>query len=108
MKRLILALFAFSLLAAVSQAQDTPVAYVAAGYSGFYVLKGLTFYTNGGCAFVALNTNHWLGLVGDFGAYRAPSGLNNLTAATYTFGPRFSYRHVDRLVPFAQFLVGGL
>jgi hypothetical protein len=108
MKRLILAPFAFSLLAVVAHAQDTPVAEVAAGYSGFYVLKGFTVYTNGGSASVALNANHCLGLVGDFGAYHAPSGLNNLTAATYAFGPRFSYRHLDRFVPFGQFLVGGL
>jgi len=108
MKRLILAPFAFSLLAAVAHAQDTPAADVAAGYSGFYVLKGFTVYTNGGSASVAFNANQWLGLVGDFGAYRAPSGLSNLTATTYVFGPRFSYRRLDRLVPFGQFLVGGL
>jgi hypothetical protein len=92
----------------VARAQDTPVAEVAAGYSGFYVVKGFTFYANGGSSSVSVNANHWLGLVGDVGAYRAPSGVNSLTAETYTFGPRFSYRHLDRLVPFAQVLVGGL
>ena len=107
MKSILMAL-AFLLLAAVAHAQNTTVADVAAGYSGFYVVKGFTFYANGGSGSVALNASNWLGLVGDFGAYRAPSGVNNLTAETYTFGPRFSYRHLDRLVPFAQLLVGGL
>jgi hypothetical protein len=108
MKKPILMALAFLLLDGVAHAQNAPVADVAAGYSGFYVVKGFTLYANGGSGSVALNANRWLGFVGDFGAYRAPSGLNNLTAETYTFGPRFSYRHLDRLVPFAQLLVGGL
>ena len=108
MKKSILMALAFLLLDGVAHAQNAPVADVAAGYSGFYVVKGFTFYANGGSGSVALNASNWLGLVGDFGAYRAPSGVNNLTAETYTFGPRFSYRHLDRLAPFAQLLVGGL
>jgi hypothetical protein len=31
----------------------------------------------------------------------------SLTGETYTFGPRFSYRKLDRLLPFAQVLFGG-
>jgi hypothetical protein len=31
----------------------------------------------------------------------------SLTGKTYTFGPRFSYHKLDRLVPFAQALFGG-
>jgi hypothetical protein len=97
-----------SILATVAQAQITPVADVETGYSVVYVVKGFTYFMNGGSGAVALNVNNWLGAVADFGAYHAPSGVNSLTAETYTFGPRFSYRAFDRIVPFAQVLAGGV
>ncbi len=31
----------------------------------------------------------------------------SLTAATYTFGPRFSFRQLGRFIPFTQLLIGG-
>lgn len=90
------------------QAQDTPVADVAAGYSFFYVVKGLTLANNGASGSVAFNANNWLGVAGDFGVYQAaPSSHTGLTVGTYAFGPRFSYRKLDRVVPFGQILVGG-
>lgn len=105
MKKPMLAAFAFLLLATVSDAQDTPVVDVALGYSGIQVVKGFNLMGNGGSGAVALSINNWLGAVGDFGVYDAPAG--GLVAGTYTFGPRFSYRHWDRLIPFAQILLGG-
>jgi len=108
MKKLILAAFVLSVSAAVAQAQETPVADVAAGYSTIYVVKGFTYFMEGGAGSVALNANNWFGVVGDFGGYRAPSGVSSLTAETYLFGPRFSYRQWDRFIPFAQALVGGV
>jgi hypothetical protein len=107
MKKLLLAALAFALLPFPSRAQDTPKADVAAGYSFLWIGQGFTFFMNGGSGSVALNVNNWLGAVGDFGAYHASPGVS-LTAETYTFGPRFSYRKWGRLVPFAQVLVGGL
>ena len=90
------------------EAQDTPVVDVAAGYSFFYVVKGLTLATNGGSGSLAFNANNWFGLGGDFGVYHAvPSSHTGLTVGTYTLGPRFSYRKLDRFVPFGQVLVGG-
>jgi hypothetical protein len=89
-------------------AQDTPVADVSAGYSFFYVVKGLTLANNGGSGSVAFNANNWLGLAGDFGVYHAvPSSHTGLTVGTYAVGPRFTYRKLDRFVPFGQTLVGG-
>lgn len=109
MKRMMTVVFAFALLPAVARAQqETPVAEVAAGYSVIYVVKGFTYFMNGGSTSVAFNVNNWFGLVGDFGAYHAPSGVNSLTAETYTIGPRVSFRGWNRFVPFGQFLVGGL
>ena len=105
MRKLLFAALAFSLLATVSRAQETPVADVAGGYSFLYVVKGLTLAMNGGSGSVAVNANDWLGVVGDFGAYRGPSA--NLTLETYTGGPRFSYRKKGGFVPFAQALLGG-
>ncbi len=108
MKRLILAAFAFSLLATFSRAQDTPLADVAVGYSLLEITQGYTLTLMGGSASAAVNLNHWLGLVGDFGGYDVISGsLAGLTGETYMFGPRLSYRKIDRLVPFAQALLGG-
>lgn len=85
------AALAFALLPFPSRAQDTPKADVAAGYSFLWIGQGFTFFMNGGSGSVALNVNNWLGAVGDFGAYHASPGVS-LTAETYTFGPRFSYR----------------
>ena len=103
--------FAFSVvgiffLVPLSYAQDTPAADISVGYSPIYILKGYTIWMNGGSASVAVNANKWLGIVGDFGGYvgHIPQ---NLTAETYTFGPRFSYRKLPRVVPFAQALFGG-
>src|ERR1700731_2027913 len=106
MKKLLLAALAFALLPFPSRAQDTPKADVAVGYSFLWIGQGFTFFMNGGSGSVALNVNDWLGVVGDFGAYHADPG-GSLTAETYTFGPRLSYRKWNRLAPFAQVLVGG-
>ena len=108
MSRLLLVALAFSVLVTAAHAQDTPVADVAAGYSVVYVVKGYTYFMNGGSGSATLNVNNWLGAVGDFGAYHAPSGVSSLTAETYTFGPRFSYRRWSRLTPFAQVVLGGV
>jgi hypothetical protein len=102
--------FAFAvvviLLATFSCAQDTPAADVSLGYSPLYILKGYTIWMNGGSASVAVNANKWLGVAADFGGYvgHIPQ---DLTAETYIFGPRFSCRKLDRVVPFAQALFGG-
>jgi len=107
MRKLVLATFAFALFAAVSPAQETPKADIAVGYSVVEVLEGYTFRMNGASASAAWNVNSWLGAVGDWGVYHGSPGVS-LTTNTYTFGPRFSYRHWDRFVPFAQVLVGGV
>jgi hypothetical protein len=107
MKKLIWAAFAVSLLATVSRAQGTPAAEVAGGYSHFHIIKGLTIGMDGGSGSAAFNANDWFGVVGDLGVYHSEPCCVDLTATTYTFGPRFSYRKSDRVVPFAQGLFGG-
>jgi hypothetical protein len=90
------------------QAQETPAADVAGGYSLLVVTHGYTLTFMGGSGSVAVNVNKWLGVVGDFGAYTVTNGsLSGLNSQSYTFGPRFSYRHWPSLVPFGQVLLGG-
>jgi hypothetical protein len=108
MKKLIIAVMAFSTVGPLVHAQQAPAAEVAAGYSAVYVVKGFTFFMQGGSSSAALNVNNWLGVVGDFGAYHAPSGVSSLVAETYMLGPRFSYRQWERVIPFGQVLVGGM
>lgn len=94
------------LMAAPVRAQDTPVADVAGGYSALYILKGFTIWMNGASGSFAVNANDWFGVAGDFGVYHGyPS--KSLTGETFTAGPRFSYRKLGRVVPFAQALFGG-
>lgn len=106
LRNLPLAFLAVSLLTALSHAQDAPRADVAVGYSGLYIIKGYTIWNNGGNGSVAINANNWFGVAADFGGYlgHVPESL---TGETYTFGPRFSYRKLDRVVPFGQALFGG-
>jgi hypothetical protein len=106
MRKLTLVVFIFSALTSVAYAQDIPAADAAVGYGFIEVPQGFTFMMHGGNGAAALNVNSWLGFVGDFGAYHAHPGVS-LTTETYTFGPRFSYRALDRFTPFAQLLLGG-
>ena len=107
MKKLVLASVGFALLPLLSCAQGVPQADVAVGYSQLLVVRGISLLMNGGSGAVAFNVNNWLGAVGDFGVYDGSPGATGLTAESYTFGPRFSYRKSDKVVPFAQVLFGG-
>ena len=108
MKKLLIAAFGLAVLATTARGQNTPAADVALSYSGIEIPKGASFRVYGGSSSVALNVNNWLGAVGDFGFYHASPFGPGLAAGTYTFGPRFSYRHSNRFTPFAQVLLGGV
>lgn len=107
MKKLMIAALVFAFLPLPSRAQDTPKADVAFGYSELVVVRGISLGMKGGSGSVALNVNDWLGVIGDFGVYNGSPGVVGLTAESYTFGPRFSYRKPNRFTPFAQVLLGG-
>jgi opacity protein-like surface antigen len=91
-------------------AQDTPKAEVFAGYSYVRVnppggepsanLHGFDFS-------VAGNVNNWFGVVADLGYYRSRAYIVDVTAVSYLFGPRFSYRKNEKFTPFFQTLFGG-
>jgi outer membrane protein with beta-barrel domain len=107
MKKLRWAATAVLLFATVSHAQGAPAAEVALGYSHLQIIRGLTIAMDGGSGSAAFNANDWFGVVADLGVYRNEPCCVDLTATSYTFGPRFSYRKSDWLVPFGQALFGG-
>jgi len=108
MNRALWVAIAVLLFVSVSRGQGIPRADVSMGYSVIDVVKGPSLTANGGSGSVALNINDWLGAVGDFGLYHASRIGPGLAAGTYTFGPRFSYRHSNRFTPFTQVLLGGV
>jgi len=105
MKQLVLAALVLALLPLSLHAQSLPQADVAVNYSLLRVGTGNGYTLNGFSASAAYNINDWFGVVGDFGAYHG-AGFD-LAVETYTFGPRFSYRKSQKIVPFAQALFGG-
>lgn len=107
MRKLMLAVLACLVAATITHAQSIPAADVTMGYSVIEVVKGYRATATGGSGSVVLNFNNWLGTVSDFGVYHASLKDGNITAGIYTVGPRLSYRHWSRLVPFTQVLVGG-
>lgn len=108
MKKLMRLILAVTLCATVAYAQGTPVADVAVGYSYIDANRSVGLTANGGGGSVAFNINDWLGAVGDFSLYHSAQVGPGLSAGTYTFGPRFSYRHWNKFTPFAQALFGGV
>jgi len=57
---------------------------------------------------IGQNVNRWFGGVLDFTGDYAPRGGVNTNLHTFAIGPRFSYRKVKNLVPFAQVLLGAV
>lgn len=108
MKKFMWVALAISLFVIPSHAQQlTPASDVSVGYSYLRVGGSNGVNMNGGTGSIAFNANDWLGLVGDFGFYHAsPSGVG-VSATTYQFGPRFSYRAGGKVVPFGEALFGG-
>ncbi len=99
---------AILLLSVSAAAQETPQAEVSAGYSFFRISEsGSSSNFNGGSGSIAFNVNHWLGVVGDVGAYHNSDFGVSSNVYTYQFGPRISFRGSGRVTPFAQVLVGG-
>ncbi len=103
MKRMLVSL-AFMFVMPFASAQNFPAADLSVGYSMIDVIKGSTQIASGGKGSIAFNFTPWLAAVGDLGIYSASPSL---IALTYTAGPRVSYRHWERVTPFAQVLFGG-
>ena len=70
--------------------------------------SGGGYNLNGGSASFAYNFSDRLAVVADGGIYRfggLPAGLDS-TMYTYLFGPRYTFRRVSRVTPFAEVLLG--
>src|SRR5215469_12623300 len=94
-------------LGAYAQEIETsaPKAEIFGGYQYTRFDGGMN--ANGWDTSATANLNHWFGIGGDFsGAYNSQSGVS-LNTYTYTFGPVVSYRHNEKVTPFAHFLLGG-
>ena len=99
--RKMLLLGALVLLAsAPAMAQETPKAEWFTGYS-YTRDSGVNF--NGWNTSVNGNFNDWFGLKADFSGHYG-SGVH---LYSYTFGPQFSHRKNEKVVPFAHMLFGG-
>lgn len=110
MKKAVLAVLAFLFLALGSYAQNAPKADVALGYSYLH-LNGTNsapgINTNGFSASLAYNFTGLIGVVADFGVYHGSVSGTGLTARSYMFGPRLSFRSNHKFTPFIQALLGG-
>ena len=104
MKKAMFVSLAFALAMPAARAQTFPVVDLSVGYSMIDVVKGPSQIASGGNGSIAFNFAPWLAAAGDLGIYSASP---NLTAIIYTGGPRISYRHWERTIPFAQVLFGG-
>jgi hypothetical protein len=101
---------------AVADAQQAPALTPQFEVSGTYSYvranaanSGGGYNLNGGSASFAYNFSDRLALVADGGIYRfggLPPGFDS-TLYTYLFGPRFTFRKLRRVTPFAQVLLGG-
>lgn len=69
------------------------------------------FWMSGGKAEASAALSNSFSIVSELAGQHASNispGLNSLSLVTYLFGPRYSFRSRTRLVPFGQFLVGGV
>jgi opacity protein-like surface antigen len=105
--RKLFVLFGLAIFAATrTEAQENPTFDVAGTYEYIHLTGD---NCNGFGANAAANVNHWLGIVGDFGFCKdtsLPTGFSS-HYTNYLFGPRVSFRNYGRIVPYAQFLLGG-
>jgi len=92
-----------------AMAQKAPTWDVYGGYSYMRAdFGGVDQPLQGWDFAVGQNVNSWFGGVLDFtGHYAHPGGVN-VNVHTFAAGPRFSYRKVKNVVPFAQVLLGGV
>lgn len=109
MRRLIWLLTVVLFCCAGVQAQETPGWELTGGYSNLWVHSGGTsFRLNGGKATLTENVNSWFGGRAEVSAFRGAEAGLNVTAYTLTYGPVFTFRRWDRLVPFADAQIGAI
>jgi hypothetical protein len=104
MKKLLLLALGLSLFAIPSHAQS---ADASISYSYFRLGNSGGLNQNGVSGSVGYYPAHFLGFVGDFGAYHASPGGVSTNTYTFLFGPRLILRNPLKINPFVQALAGG-
>jgi len=90
-----------------AQAQDVPAWEITGGYSYLDAnLNGTHFHLNGGGGGATENLNSWFGGRIEVNGYYGKEAGTVVSAQTITYGPVFSYRHFNRITPFAHVQVG--
>ena len=114
MRKLLAVIAAVPLFALVAGATDYSKFETFLGYSFVRFNPNSdfvpSFNANGGDGQFVYNLNRWFGAAVDLGAVTKGT-LNHFdvdtTVVNFTAGPRFTYRHFGRFVPFGQVLFGG-
>ncbi|MFI5102701.1 MAG: outer membrane beta-barrel protein [Terriglobales bacterium] len=122
MKTSFVIILALALLGAARPVKAQEQAAKLEAYGGYYyahfnvnadvpgIAPSATYNGNGGGGQLEYNANHWLGVVGDLGGFRATSSGSGSFAGvafTYLLGPRVNFRR-GKVTPFAQALFGGV
>jgi Outer membrane protein beta-barrel domain len=109
MKRMMWTIPAILLMCMTAYAQNVPAWELSGGFSYLEAnLNGKSFNLPGGGGSVTENVNPWFGGRLEFNAYSGTETGTSVSAQTITYGPVFSYRRFDRLVPFGNFQVGAI
>jgi opacity protein-like surface antigen len=109
MTRMLWLVPAMMFLCVTAHAQDVPVWDISGGFSYLDAnLNGTRFNLSGGGGSLAENLNSWFGGRMEFNAYSGSVLNENISAQTITYGPVFSYRRFNRLVPFANVQLGAI
>jgi|SRR5579862_1856040 len=97
----------FVLCISSARAQDLPAWEITGGYSYLDAnLSGTKFHMNGGGGSLTENLNNWFGGRIEINGYYGNDAGTVASAQTITYGPVVSYRHFNRITPFAHVQVG--
>jgi opacity protein-like surface antigen len=109
MKRFLWLVPAILFLGLTAQAQETPAWEISGGYSYLRSnLQGTSFGLNGGYGSISQNLNNWFGGRLEINAFGGTIAGNNVSAQTFTYGPTFSYRRLEKITPFGEFALGAV
>jgi opacity protein-like surface antigen len=98
--------------------KEAPKVELAGSYAYMRTnLKGATNWSeglqaNGGTGSITFNVTRSFGVVAEFGGYNSSTISSaqgqDISYASYLFGPRYSFRKWDTLTPYIQTLFGGV